>query len=94
MTYSPKNSGGRFYIESTLYVAVTLCFLLLTMQCLCGCVWLLVCLCVTVPYTIVSYLVHTPEWGLHILFNNIDIDLNYYLHTGTMGGYGYLNKLS
>ena len=49
--------------------------------CLCGCVWLLVCLCVTVSCAIVPYLVDTQECGLHLLFNNIDIDLKYYLHT-------------
>ena len=46
--------------------------------------WLCLVTC-TVPYAIVPYLVHTQELGLHILFNNIDIDLKYYLHTGIMG---------
>ena len=35
-------------------------------------------------YAIVPYLVDTREWGLHMLINNIDIDLIYYLHTGVM----------
>ena len=51
---------------------------------MCGCVWLLVCLCVTLPYSIVPYPVDKQEWGLHILFNNIDKDVKYYLHTGIM----------
>ena len=51
---------------------------------MCGCVWLLVRLSVTMPYAIVPYLVDTQEWGLHMLFTNIDFDLKYYLHTGIM----------
>ena len=50
---------------------------------MCGCVWLLVCLCVMVPYAIIPYLVDTQEWVLRISFNNIGIDLKYYLHSST-----------
>ena len=45
-------------------------------------VWLY--LCVAVSFATVPYLVDTQEWGLHILINNIDMDLKY-LHTGIMG---------
>ena len=58
--------------------------ILVTTECLCGCAWLLVWLCVTVPHAIVPYEVDTQEWSLHILFNNIDIDLKCYLHSGIM----------
>ena len=71
-------------MESTLYVFVTFCFRLVTIEYMCGFMWLLVCLCVTVSYAIVPYLVDTQECGLHILINTIDIDLKYYLHTSVM----------
>ena len=46
--------------------------------------YLVTCVCVTVYYAIVPYLGDTQEWGLHILINNIDLNLKYYLHTGVM----------
>ena len=41
---------------------------------------------------IFNYLVDMQEWGLHILFNNIDISLKYHLHTGIMRDQYVLNK--
>ena len=53
-------------------------------ECQCGYVWLFVCLGVTVSCATVPYFVNTQEWGLHILFNNIGIDLTYHLNTDIM----------
>ena len=50
-------------------------------------VWLCLVTCMFVcksASAIVPYLVDTQDWSLHILFYNIDIDLNYYLHIGIM----------
>ena len=56
-------------MESTVYVFVTLCFRLVN-------VWLYLvnglCLCVTVCYVTVTYLVDIQEWGLKTLINNTE----------------------